>query len=347
MLDLTYIRSLSPIDPDLATLLASAPPAPPPADLPTMRADALAKGRAAIADKKEGVTERYIDLPYSDGTTATHIIVSHTDMTKHSSHPLTVLFYGGGFIMNGPEQMVPYARSLALLFGAVSVCGTYRLAPEHPFPTQAKDGWDILKWAAANAKTELGADPAAGFIVGGVSAGGNIAAVIAQMAKDENLSPPLTGQYLGTAVLFSSDTVPEEYKDFFISRTQNADAPVINKGTLDGMMGAWNPDWSSPWCGPTNSRTGAKGLPKLYSQVCGLDPLRDDGLIYDEMLKTAGVETRLNVYPGLSHAFWAFFPQLKATEEALIDVAVGFGWLLGKDVERKAAGMAVQAPNSA
>jgi len=65
------------------------------------------------------------------------------------------------------------------------------------------------------------------------------------------------------------------------------------------------------------------------------------------MLKTAGVETRLNVYPGLSHAFWAFFPQLKATEEALIDVAVGFGWLLGKDVERKAAGMAVQAPNSA
>jgi len=347
MLDLTYIRSLSEIDSSLANLLASAPAAPPPSGLQEMREISMAKLRASIADKKEGVTERHITLPYSDGTTATHIVVSPTDMSKHSSHPLVVLFFGGGFILNGPEQMVPYARSLALLFGVVTVCGAYRLAPEHPFPTQSKDGWDVLKWVAANAKTELGADPAAGFIVGGASAGGNIVAVLAQKAKDENLSPPLTGQYIGTSIFFSSDTVPEEYRDFFISREQNAEAPVLNKGMVEMMMGAWNPDWSSPWCSPINSKSGVKGLPKTYSQVCGLDMLRDDGLIYDEMLKKAGVETKLDVYPGLSHAFWAFFPQLEATREALIDVAVGFGWLLGKQVDREAASEAVQAPNSA
>lgn len=347
MLDLAYIRSLSDIDPSLAALLASAPPAPPPSGLAEMRETSMAKLRASIAAKKEGVTERHITLPYSDGTSATHIIVSPTDMSKHASHPLVVLFFGGGFILNGPEQFVPYARTLALLFGAVSVCGAYRLAPEHPFPTQSQDGWDVLKWAAENAKTELGADPDAGFIVGGASAGGNIAAVLAQKAKDENLSPPLTGTYIGTAVFFSPDTVPEEYKDFFISRTQNAEAPVLSKGMLDMMMGAWKPDWSSPWCSPTNAKSGAKGLPKTYQQVCGLDPLRDDGFIYDEMLKKAGVETKLDVYPGLSHAFWAFFPQLEKTHEALKDVAVGFGWLLGKQVDREAAGDAVQAPNSA
>jgi len=312
-----------------------------------MRADALAKLRASIADTKEGVTERSITLPYADGTTTTHIIVSPTDMSTHTSHPLTVLFYGGGFILNGPEQMVPYARGLALLYGAVSVCATYRLAPEHPFPTQAKDGWDVLRWAAANATTELGADPAAGFIVGGVSAGGNVAGVLAQMAQDERLSPPLTGQYLSAPVFFSPDTVPEGYEDFFISQVQNAEAPGLNKSSIDMMTSLWNPDWSSRWCSPTNSKSGATGLPKAYSQVCGLDPLRDDGLIYNEILEQAAVETKMDVYPGLSHAFWAFFPDLTETREALVDMALGFGWLLGMEVSREEAGKAVQAPNSA
>ena len=69
----------------------------------------------------------------------------------------------------------------------------YRLAPEAPFPAAPNDAWDALTWAAANAKEVLGADPSKGFIVCGTSAGGNLTDVVAHLARDEKLNPPLTG----------------------------------------------------------------------------------------------------------------------------------------------------------
>lgn len=83
---------------------------------------------------------------------------------------------------------------------------------------------NVSRWAAANAKS-WGADPSAGFVVGGTSAGGNISAVLAHVARDENLSPPLTGQYLAIPAVLPQAKIPEKYKQYMHSYEQNENAP--------------------------------------------------------------------------------------------------------------------------
>ncbi|KAF3347707.1 1-phosphatidylinositol-4,5-bisphosphate phosphodiesterase 1 [Verticillium dahliae VDG2] len=75
------------------------------------------------------------------------------------------------------------------------------------------------------------------------------------------------------------------------------------------------------------------GMPRVHLQVAGQDPVRDDGLIYEKALRAHGVETRLDVYPGLPHAFDGVFPQLKASDRAKLDMLQGIAWLMGKTVD--------------
>jgi acetyl esterase/lipase len=141
-----------------------------------------------------------------------------------------------------------------------------------------------------------------GFLVGGTSAGGNFSAVVAHLAKDAELDPPLTGQYLSIPAVLPAEVVPEKYKAKYLSDKQNSEAPILSTATRDMFLGAYNPDRNSSLFVPFNHPTGHEGLPPAYFQVCGLDPLRDEALIYEEVLRTeCGVKTRLDVYPGLPH----------------------------------------------
>ena len=97
----------------------------------------------------------------------------------------------------------------------------------------------MTKWAAANVSS-LGADPKAGFIVGGTSAGGNLTDVVAHLARDEALSPPLTGLLELIPVLTDSTRMPEKYKDIYLSREQNKDAPILPVKTMSGFEGSYS-----------------------------------------------------------------------------------------------------------
>ena len=213
------------------------------------------------------------------------------------------------------------------------ISAAYQLAPEYPFPGAPKSAWDGLRWAAANARS-LGADPSLGFVVGGTSAGGNITAVLAHLARDEKLSPPLTGQYLSIPAVLPSEVVPDKYKDSYLAFEQNKNAPVLPKAAIDMFMRAYQPDAHDPLYVPFNHPKGHADLPPAYFQIAGLDPLRDDGVIYEKVLREEyGIKTKLDMYPGLPHGFWGFFPMLKSSDKFRLDMVEGMGWLLGRKPE--------------
>jgi acetyl esterase/lipase len=108
--------------------------------------------------------------------------------------------------------MAPYARGLARLFGAVVICPTNRLAPEHKIPAAVNDAFDTLQYNAHHAK-DYGADAAEGFMVGGGSSGGNLSPVLARLAVVNNLQPALTGHWVAFPVSQRNDTVPERYRN--------------------------------------------------------------------------------------------------------------------------------------
>lgn len=94
----------------------------------------------------------------------------------------------------------------------------------------------------------IGADPTQGFLLGGVSAGANITAVVAQKAQDEGLSSPLTGLWLSVPLVFPSlDHVPEKYKDQWFSHEQNKDAPILDGEAIKAVNTHLEPEANSEW----------------------------------------------------------------------------------------------------
>lgn len=263
--------------------------------------------------------------------------------TQTGPSPLVVLAHGGGFVMGRNTEMQLYARALNHLYNATVISISYRLAPEHKFPVAPYDIWDSLEWIAnpSNSKT-LGFDTSAGFVLGGVSAGGNLAATIAQMWYEEKKSPPLSGIWLSIPHLLEAEIVPQEYRDLWFSRVQNADALILNEESIAWIKTAYQPDTYSPYFSPFNSKAPHKGLPPVYLQVCGQDPLRDDALIYEKALRDNRVTTKLDVYPGVPHGHNVLFPMLKCAHKCNTDGILGFGWLLGeKELDGRVVGNAL------
>ena len=252
--------------------------------------------------------------------------------------PLVVLCFGGGFIGGDNNQLTVYARPLTRLFGATVVNINYRLGPEHKFPIGQLDGWDSMKWIANNATgSVLNSDPSKGFIMGGVSAGGSLTASLSRKFQEEPLAYPLTGQWLSIPPIMDSDSVPEKYKEYYISSEQQAKGKFLSAEAREALRKFTEPDPTDPLRYAVNSKTPLSEQPPTYFQADGMDPLRDDALIYDDMLKEVGVPTKFDLYPGCPHGHFAGFPGLEITDRANIDVIVGFGWLLGKVVPRDQA----------
>lgn len=244
--------------------------------------------------------------------------------------PLIMMIHGGGFAVGAPEGEEQSCRNFVLAFKATCISITYRLAPEHPFPAGPEDCWDALRWAAANAKS-WGADPTAGFVVGGTSAGGNLSAVLALRAREEKLSPPLTGQFLAVPAAIPDDVVPDKWKPWYLSHEQNKDVPILPQAAVNMFTNAYKADSNSPLFNVGSHPGGHGDLPPAVIVVDGMDPLRDEGLIYERILREAGVKTKLYVYAGLPHAHWGFFHFLKASDRFRKDQVEALGWLLGRE----------------
>jgi len=229
--------------------------------------------------------------------------------------------------------------------GGVSALTCGRLAPEALFPTWIHDSIDVTRYFAANAQT-FGADTSKGFIVGGNSAGGNIAAVLAQLSRLGEIEPPLTGQYLSVPLIFPLELVPEKYKSELLSPYENLQDPILKfKGAerLKDIEEHLKVDPKShlftPLAHPSYPPDAAQSkypLPPAYMQVAGLDPLRDQALVYDRILKEEyGIESKVDLYPGFGHMFWTNWPELKQSREFVEDTVKGIEWLLQRSRRRE------------
>jgi acetyl esterase/lipase len=233
------------------------------------------------------------------------------DEEADGAPPIVVFYHGGGFCLGDRETHDPVARSHALGAEAIVVSVDYRLAPEHPFPAGVDDCWAALRWVADNA-SELGGDPNR-IAVAGDSAGGNLAAVMAHLARD-NGGPALAFQLLWYPVTTADLSLP--------SFTENAFAPILDRDVIDAFLLWYLPgvDITDPTTLPTTLAPAyapdLSGLPPAYIGTAEHDPLRDDGARYAELLNRAGVPAELSNEPTLVHGYASFALVIPAADEA-------------------------------
>lgn len=300
----------------------------------------------ATAIRPAGVVLAEYHVPLDTGYES-RTLVCHAAPRDASSKPspIVVLFHGGGNCIGYPEMELELAYQLVLAHNAAVICPSFRLAPEHPFPASINDGWSMLRYIAAQAggSTEKKSGPSlltpnasakAGFIVGGTSSGAHSAGILTRLYLDEELSPPLTGQFLSCGGYLNPSAVPPKFRDVYLSREQNADAPVLTTKFLRLFQDAEKPDtgsrlWSPMLGYPDCLELMRGGMPPAYFQACGLDLSRDDSLIYERVLREeCGIATKMDLYSGFPHCFWNSFPDLEQSRKRLEDSIEGTGWLL-------------------
>lgn len=243
--------------------------------------------------------------------------------------PLGVVYHGGGWCIGGLINEELLCRLMVSKYNMVVVNVDYRLGPEHKFPTGHHDCYDATKWAAENASS-LGADPSKGFIIGGTSAGGNITAAVSHLWRDEGLTPKITGCHLMIPMVCADSFHPKD-KDL-ASWGQLEFAPILSHAACKLFLDNYIPnieDRGNQLFSPYLWKTGHKDLPAQYFQICGMDPLRDEALLYERHLREKeGTKTKVDMYEGVPHGFWSLFPQLEGSKKFVKESVDGVGWLL-------------------
>lgn len=220
--------------------------------------------------------------------------------------PAVVFIHGGGWTVGDLDTYDGQARIHAAGAQAVVVAIDYRLAPEHPFPAAVDDAWAATRWVVDNAAA-IGID-AGRLAVAGDSAGGNLAAVVAQSARDGGI--PLRFQLLW----YPSTTFDTSLPSF----TENAHAPSLDLASCKGFS-RWyvgDTDLSDPPVTLVPARGELAGLPPAYIAVAGHDPLRDDGVRYGELLAAAGVPVEVHNAESLVHGYLGYAGIVPAATEA-------------------------------
>ena len=194
-------------------------------------------------------------------------------------HPIVVYFHGGGWVLGDELSDDPFCRDLCRRTGMIIVSVGYRHAPEHRFPGAAEYGYAATRWIAAH-PAELGGR-AGPVLVAGWSAGGNIAAVTCQLARDRG-GPEIAGQLLICPVTDSTYDRP--------SYIENAIGYFLTRGL---MFWFWDlycspADRTDPRAAPLRGKL--EGLPPAFIATAEFDPLRDEGNAYGDALAKAGVK---------------------------------------------------------
>lgn len=226
--------------------------------------------------------------------------------------PATILyFHGGGWVIGGLDTSDFTMRYLAAATGLRLISGSYRLAPEHPFPAAAQDTYALLTWAEIWLRSLADDDHL--LVIAGDSAGANLATVAALRAAESN------GPKLAAQLLF----YPVADADF------TRDSYLCTSGTVplsaEDMAWFWDQyvpnqaDRNDPAVAPLRAASLAS-LPPTFVALADHDPLFDEGKAYAERLAAEGVPSELHVYPGTIHGFLSMPDRLESARTAVADL---------------------------
>ena len=301
------------VDPDVRRLLDSVDPAA--RDFTNLTpAQLRANAELTVQDMRPPVDlpeVRDLDIPTRDGSVAARLYRPSLE----TALPLLVFFHGGGWELGSLSLVDRMLRRLArdALVSIVSV--DYRLAPEDPFPAGLHDCYDATTWVAAHVR-ELGGS---GWLaVGGDSAGANLAAAVAQLARDVD-GPHVDHQLLVYPVV-SRDFTTASYERF-------ADGYFLTRAAMEHYWQTYVGD-DRPRYAELMSGVELAGLPAATVVTCSLDPLASEGESYAKALDDAGVPSVLVQFGGLIHGIWY--------RDAVSVAAHRFGLALAGELRRAA-----------
>jgi acetyl esterase len=292
-----------------------------------VRASLKASRKPAESVEVAGVTNRRIDGP--EGLQSIPVRVYHplgaaegaltaepsnkalTAEPSNEALPVLVYFHGGGFVLCDLDSHDSCCRRLANGAGAIVVSVDYRLAPENPFPAAVDDAWAAVQWVSQHA-VDLGGDPQR-LVVAGDSAGGNLAAVVSMMARDQG----------GPAIAFQLLIYPVVDQ----RRKASATSEYSRSGSaLSGDHMRW---FTQQYLGAEGDRTDVlaspilgdfTGLPPAHIVTGEKDPLRAEEELYAELLRGAGVPVTITNYDNMFHGFFNLADQLPMARQATDDV---------------------------
>ncbi len=276
--------------PDLSTL--------DPEEARTMFAELrVGESTAEVGD----VTDRTIPGPGGE------LPVRVYEPASEGPHPALVYFHGGGWVVGNLDTHDSVCRHLTDAADCAVVSVDYRLAPEHPFPAPTEDAVAAVEWVAENGE-EIGvySDRLA---VGGDSAGGNLAAATALVARDRG------GPDIDRQVLIYPATSP---RDDWPSTKENAEGQFLSRSEMEWFGDQFlesDLDARNPYAFPLQACDHG-GLPPATVVTAELDPLRDEGRAYAEALADAGVNVTHRNYEGMVHGFVGMLEEPASVETA-------------------------------
>lgn len=291
-----------PLHPEIAADLAAAAALgePPLRSLTAQAARARAERQPRVGGAPVKVSET-LKVPVEGGSIAARLYRPFGD---GDALPGIIYIHGGGWVLCSLDTHDNVCRNLAASIGAIVVSVDYRMAPEYHFPVASDDCLAAVRWIAAHASS-LGIDPAR-LVVGGDSAGGNLAAVTALRLRDEG-GPALAGQMLIYPV---TDDIAAGYPSY----TEFAEGFGL---TADDMAWFWEhyvPDpkvRTHPHASPLRAESLAD-LPPALVLTAGCDVLRDEGEAYAGRLAASGVTLDFRRYEGLHHGCAGDYGRLHA-----------------------------------
>ena len=225
--------------------------------------------------------------------------------------PALLFFHGGGWVFGDIETHDNLCRALANSAACTVISVDYRLAPEHKFPAAVDDCWAAFEWVNANAAA-LAIDPTR-MAVGGDSAGGNLAAVVAMMAQQRG-APHVVHQVL----LYPTVDLAMQSESYRRNGTDYNLTAAAMRWFRDHYLNS--PDEIADWRVSPILAKHIANLPPAFVAVAGCDPLHDEGVAFAKLLERNGVPVTLRSFPGQMHGFASMSGFLRAADEVIADI---------------------------